>query len=143
LKEVQSRYSIYLDNYIKSANIEAETLLMIAKKQILPVVMDWQAKLALELFNIKAISVEAAATHQKMFDMVSEYLAGLEENIEKLRFSKGIAGQTRDIKKQGILFRDQVRVAMAGLREVIDKLEVFMPRELWPFPTYADILFYQ
>lgn len=143
LKETQSRYAIYLDNYIKSANIEAETLLMMSKKQILPVVMDWQAKLATEYTQIALVSQQAAVIHKKMFDLVSGYIIELENGIEKLRFAKNIAWQSKDIKKQGVLFRQHVKSAMELLREIIDKLETTVPRDLWPFPTYADILFYQ
>lgn len=143
LKEIQSRYATYLDNYIKSANIEAETLLLMARKQILPVVMMWQANLARDIASIKLISDEACLTHHNLFTTVSALVKALEERIEKLRFAKIVATQSSDIKKQGFLFRDQVLVAMAKLREVIDKIEVIVPKELWPVPTYADMLFYQ
>lgn len=142
-KEIHSRYAIYLENFIKSANIEAETLLMMCKREIMPVVCQWQGKLANDILQIKQINADYCKPQVKLLDTISQLLAEFEEAVEKLRFSKIVATQTKDIKKQGILFRDQVLVSMANLREIIDRIEVIAPKDVWPFPTYADILFYK
>ncbi|MEG2414048.1 MAG: glutamine synthetase III [Clostridia bacterium] len=142
-KEIESRQSIYYDNYIKTAYIEAETMLMITKKEIMPSVMRWERELAQEINDLRAVNENLGKVQATALSKVSELLDQLETRYEKLKFAKATATQTRDLKKQSIIVRDQILTSMESIREVVDKLETLIPREMWPVPTYADILFYQ
>ena len=141
VKEMESRRAIYLDNYVKSANIEAETALLMARSQILPAVMRWQYTLAKQANEISKIDPELAAVQTSMLKNVSALVKGLKENIDALQTAKDGAFAATDTKKQAILFRDRVKLVMERLRDYSDKLESVTPKEMWPFPTYADILF--
>lgn len=143
LKEVISRHEIYLENYVKSANIEAETMLMIARQEILPCVMRWQAELAKQLNELKAVDPSFGQVQAKLLETYTSLVVQLDMATENLRVVKLTSSQTNDIKKQCILFRDRVLDAMEKLRAIADKLEVLTPKKEWPFPTYADILFYE
>ncbi len=141
-REIESRQSIYLENYIKSAGIEAETLLMMAKQNIIPAVMRYQAELATQVEALNKISPAISSVQSKQLANISGLLSELATGIEKLKFAKNTASLSKDINKQAFLVRDQVLVLMENIREVIDKLETIMPKQDWPYPTYADILFY-
>ena len=142
-REIESRQSIYLDNYVKSAGIEAETMLMMGRREILPAALNWQAKLAEQIHSLHAIGKNLAQVQEKMLADLCELVSKLDMQLDKLRFAKTTAGQSKDINKQAFLVRDQVLGCMDMLRETVDHLETVMPRDLWPYPTYADILFYQ
>lgn len=145
-REIESRQAIYLDNYIKSAGIEAETMLMMARQEILPAAMRWQSELAEQIARLRAVAGSGrslSAVQEKALSNLSELIGQLDSNLERLRFAKSTAGLSKDINKQAFLVRDQVLASMANLRETIDRLESVMPRDMWPYPTYADILFYQ
>lgn len=141
-REIESRQSIYLENYIKSAGIEAETLLMMAKQNIIPAVMRYQAELASQVEVLNRLSPTMSSVQTKQLANISGLLSELASGIEKLKFAKNTASLSKDINKQAFLVRDQVLVLMESIREVIDKLETIMPKQDWPYPTYADILFY-
>ena len=143
IKEMESRRAIYIDNYVKSANIEAETALMMARKQILPAVLKWQYKLAKQVDELGDIDPKFAGTPRRMLGEVSVLVDELDEDIVKLNSAKEGALSAADPRKQAILFRDRVLPAMAKLRATADKLETICPKDVWPFPTYADILFYE
>ena len=143
IKEMESRRAIYIDNYVKSANIEAETALMMARRQILPAVLKWQYKLAKQVDELGDIDPKFAATPRKMLGETSALVDELDADIDKLNSAKEGALSAADPRKQAILFRDRVLPAMAKLRATADKLETICPKDVWPFPTYADILFYE
>ena len=115
---------------------------MMVKQDILPAVMHHQSELALELYNLRNVSPALGGIQEKALFDISELLSQLVERTEKLKFAKNTTSQTKDTIKKAYLVRDQVMVAMAAIREVIDKLETIMPKSEWPYPTYSDILFY-
>ena len=143
IKEMESRRAIYIDNYVKSANIEAETALMMTLRQILPAVMKWQYKLAKQVDELSEIDEAYAKTSKRMLADISRLVDKLDDAAEELQTAKDGALMAADPRKQAILFRDRVLPVMNGLREIADKLETRVPKEIWPFPTYADILFYE
>ncbi len=143
IKEMESRRAIYIDNYVKSANIEVETALMMTRRQILPAVMKWQYKLAKQVDELSEIDEAYAKTSKRMLADISRLVDKLDDAAEELQTAKDGALMAADPRKQAILFRDRVLPVMNGLREIADKLETRVPKEIWPFPTYADILFYE
>lgn len=143
IKEMESRRAIYIDNYVKSANIEAETALLMARRQILPAVLKWQRKLAEQVEELGEIDPKYTKTSSRLLAETTELVDTLDENIAALHAAKEGALAAADPRKQAILFRDRVLPAMANLRATADKLETVCPKDVWPFPTYADILFYE
>ena len=139
IKEMESRRAIYIDNYVKSANIEAETALMMARKQILPAVLKWQQilpavlkwqyKLAKQVDELGDIDPKFAGTPRRMLGEVSVLVDELDEDIVKLNSAKEGALSAADPRKQAILFRDRVLPAMAKLRATADKLETICPKD--------------
>ena len=139
-REIHARYDIYLDQYSKQINIEALTALDMVKSQYIPAVMAFVAELAGDISTLKAVSastkvqvglLKAAST---LLESAQEKVFALEKALEK---SQGIS----DVSRQAESYRDDVFTAMGCLREDIDALERITPRDLWPVPTYADLLF--
>lgn len=141
--ELHSRYEIILETYIKTINIEALTMIEMAKRQILPAVIDFTTSVANSINSIKdtGISVDISA-QSELLEEVSSLLASLKKNISILEKAVADAANTTDdTYKQALMYKDEVFVKMGELRAVADKLETLVDAELWPFPTYGDLLF--
>ena len=141
--ECESRYEILLEQYAKTIKIEALTALDMGRKQILPSVISFQGTLA---SNISAINdcnkASSAATVTKLFDNLSADIDALDKALCALEASieKSEEDET-DSFKHASKFRDLVCPSMLAVREVADKLEMYVDEEFWPFPTYGDIFF--
>jgi glutamine synthetase len=141
--EMESRYEIGLENYIKTINIEALTMLEMAKRQILPAVIKFATNQAASINTIKATGVAADLSAQtELLTEVSSLTAKLKKNIAVLEDSVAKAENAHgDTYAQASLFRFDVFEKMDQLREVADTLETLVDKEVWPMPTYADLLF--
>ena len=126
-RELDSRYEVWLEQYIIKANIEAETADSIARTMILPAALRYLA-LAADA-DVDAIGEEAKP-------LVEELVAAIKELDEANQYPKGIEGM--DL---AIYARDKQLAAMERVREAADKLEKIVPDDLWPLPKYAEMLF--
>lgn len=139
--ELHSRYEIYLENYIKEINIEALTMLDMAKRQIVPAVIEYMSDVAGSINKVKAASAKANTNAQEallveltgVFNSFTQNIANLEKALEH--------DASGDTLKHAQYFRDVVFVAMSKLRVDGDKLETMVDANVWPLPTYADMLF--
>ena len=141
--EMESRYEIALENYIKTINVEALTMIEMAKRQILPSVIKFATNLAVSINTIKATGVAADLTAQtELLTEVSSLTAALKKNIAVLEETVEKASNAHgDTYNQASLFRFDVFEKMAALREVVDTLETLVDKDVWPMPTYGDLLF--
>ncbi|MBN2085817.1 MAG: glutamine synthetase III [Anaerolineales bacterium] len=141
--EMESRCEIMLETYIKTINIEALTMLEMAKRQILPAAVAYISELAGSIQGVKAAGLNADTGAQAgTLTEVSAIAASFQKNIALLEGKLGKAnGMHGDSYKQACAFRDSVFAQMALLREDGDKLEAVVDASLWPYPTYSDILF--
>jgi len=141
--EMESRYEIALEIYIKTINIEALTMIEIAKRQILPSVIKYATNIAASINTIKATGVIADLTAQiEILTEVSSLTGSLKKNIAVLEETLEKASNAHgDTYAQASLFRFDVFEKMGTLREVADTLETLVDKEVWPMPTYGDLLF--
>ncbi|SEO25927.1 glutamine synthetase III family protein [Propionispora vibrioides] len=141
--ELESRYEISLENYIKTINIEALTMIEIAKRQILPAVIKFATNLAASINTIKATGLAVDLTVQtELLTEVSSLAAALKKNIAVLEDAVEKASNAHgDTYKQAELFRFDVFEKMGTLRDVADTLETLVDKDVWPMPTYGDLLF--
>lgn len=141
--ELESRYEISLENYIKTINIEALTMLDMAKRQILPAAIKFATNIAESINSIKAtgLSVDINAQAELLTEVLSltnEFKKNISELEKAVNDASNING---DSYTQACYYRDSVFVKMGALREIGDKLETLVDAKLWPLPTYADMLF--
>ena len=138
--ELFARGEIFLNSYSQAINIEALTMLNIAKRQILPAVVSYSSRLANAAGAVTAAGV-SADTQVAMLEKVCALLKSLKKSIELLEKAVEKAAKIEDAAKQAEDYRDSVIVAMQALRKPADELETIVDADLWPLPTYAEMLF--
>jgi glutamine synthetase len=138
--EIESRTEILLENYSKIINIEALTMVDMARKQIIPAGFEFSKKLTDSIVAKKSVGVNYDS-EKKLADKVSALTNSILEATDvldaKLIDVKEVGGTEATAK----FFRNEVFSAMQSLRAVADELETITPETIWPFPTYADLLF--
>lgn len=139
-QELKARTEILLEAYVKWINIEAETALNIAKRQILPACCDFAAKLGSGIAAVSGAGV-SADTQVKLLKRVSGLIAKLDSAIEVLDIARAKAAETEDAAKQATAYREKVVPAMGAVRAPADELEMIVDAEVWPLPSYAEMLF--
>ncbi|CAA7601244.1 Glutamate-ammonia ligase [Acididesulfobacillus acetoxydans] len=139
--ELHSRYEILLEQYAKNVNIEAQTMIHMVKRQILPAGMKYAAELAQGIGAIKAVSQASVSVQEGKLREVSAALASVQQKLSELEKACEEAKSVADTYAQGVFYRDVVFKAMGSLRADTDRLEMQVDAELWPLPTYAEMLF--
>ena len=141
--EVLSRYEIQLDVYSKTINIEALTMIEMAKRQILPAVNRYVSQLS------KAMSLKMTVTpllnNSMEKDLISK-LSGLEDKAyaqtnELQKLLNRAPSYDSDKLVCATYYKDKIIPAMNRLREYCDEMEANTAFDVWPFPTYGDLLF--
>ncbi len=141
--EVESRTEILLEGYAKTINIEALTMLDMAKKEILPVVLKYN-KEVFKTLKVKQdlglnVSVEKEQSYAvKLSNLTESFMSKIDELDEILLDAKN----HEDMLDLAKYYREYVFEAMQTLRMVADELETMVSAANWPFPTYVDLLFY-
>ncbi|MHB8124811.1 MAG: glutamine synthetase III family protein [Desulfitobacteriaceae bacterium] len=139
--ELHSRYEIFLEQYCKCINIEALTMIDITKRQILPVAIKQATNLAVSINAIKSVGADTSA-QSEILGETSTYLVALKKRLSELEKVTSEAKTIEDdCYAQGVYYRDSVFKAMGALRIEADNLETIIDAELWPLPTYAQMLF--
>ena len=138
--EMHSRYEIFLEGYIKTINIEVLTMLDIAKRQILPASLEYAGKVAATLSSLKTVAAKSS-TADKLLAELTSTIDSFGKNIEALEAVSADNGHSNDVLKHAEYYRDVVFTTMAKLRIDGDKLETMVDANIWPLPTYADLLF--
>ncbi len=140
--ELRSRYEINLENYSKTINIEALTMIEMVRKDILPAVSTYIRKLSEAAASTKTICPEIACTYE--IDMVKKlsYLADtMYQRLGELDRVTAEAATITDGQQNADYFGDTVLNAMQSLREVADEIETLVGEKYWPYPTYGKLLF--
>ena len=138
--ELESRAEILYETYAKTINIEAKTMLAMAKQQILPAVIKYQKTLAETVYFTNQISMDASVT-VALLSSVTGLLGEMKNAIDTLQVAADAAKALPEGKEKAVYYRDKVTTAMVALRTPVDKLEMIVDKDIWPMPTYADLIF--
>jgi glutamine synthetase len=136
-EELHSRYDIYVEQYAKHINIEAQCALQMVKRLYIPAVIRFSTELGA---SIAAVG-KGASVQKGLLAEVCTLLESAAKKVKKLEEETGKAQAIGQVDKQAAAFRDKVFTVMQSLRADIDALEGLMPSDLWPVPTYSDLLF--
>ncbi|MBR6793846.1 MAG: glutamine synthetase type III, partial [Clostridia bacterium] len=141
-EEMHSRYEIMVDNYCKTLNIEARTLNSMIRRDILPAVSREADRLAGTIIHKKQAIAGLSCTFeeellQELSTLTEELYTLCVEFERKRKYAKTI----EPFYDRGIYYRDEINTDLEKLRCIIDRMEVVIPAENWPFPTYYDLLF--
>jgi glutamine synthetase len=136
-REVHSRYETYLEQYSKTVNVEAKLTTKIGKTTILPAAMRYQRELAKNAIAVKEAGFGADTTLLKQVtDLIGKLLAGL-TGLDTASAHHGAADALAEAKH----FCTSVLPAMLKVREAADGLEAIVDDDIWPLPTFQEILF--
>ena len=140
--ELESRVEIEYETYAKTINIEAKAMIDIAGKQLIPAVIRYTTLLANSLSAVSNACPEADTSVQKELLLeTSALLSEAKVALSKLTDATETAQKMEQGQAQAEYYRDEVTTAMEALRAPIDQLEMIVDKELWPMPSYGDLLF--
>ena len=138
--ELNARTEILLEAYSMQINIEALTMLSMARRQIMPVAVKYAERL-----SNTAIAVKNAGADSKlqvaMLKKVCALAESLQNGIDELEKVTTAASGIEDNSKQAAAYKEKVVPAMQVLRDTADELETIVDADIWPLPTYAEMLF--
>ena len=142
VSEIPARCDIMLENHCKAVIIEANTMVDMARKQILPAVEGYAAELAASVAAKKAVAPNLACAYETglvtklsgLTDQIAEKTNELESAVLELK-------NAESVKEESFAIRDTILGKMAALRAVADEAETQTSSDYWPFPTYGELLF--
>lgn len=139
--ELHSRYEILLENYSKTINIEALTMIDMVNKHVIPAVVGYQKELANLILSKKSVSQDIETTlEENLLKRISRLTASLEKRLEHLTRETVAVRDIKDNLELARAYRERVYMAMSELRLVVDELEMITGSKHWTLPTYAEIL---
>ena len=141
-KELESRVEIEYEAYAKAINIEAKAMIDIAGKSIIPAVIRYTTRLADSIIKLKTAmaDIEPYAQSSILID-VNEHLKSAKLALENLIKLMDDAGEVVGVDKHARYMREVIVPAMEELRKPVDELEMIVDKDLWPMPSYGDLLF--
>lgn len=139
--ELKSRSEILYESYAKALNIEARAMIDMAGKQIIPAVIKYTTALANSINSVKAACDADVSVQTELLKDVSLLLAEAKTALKNLTEIAEKAYAMEEGRQQAVCYRDEVKAAMEALRTPVDKLEMIVDKEMWPMPSYGDLIF--
>lgn len=140
--ELQSRCEIMLENYVKTVNIEALTMVDMVKKNYLPAIESYIYDLAKTTSLMQSVSKNVKCGYEvSTIEKLSALTDEISASEEKLEKAVAALKSSDDVMASSIVVRDQVIPAMNELRKYVDEAEMLSSEESWPFPSYGKLLF--
>ena len=141
-KEIESRCEIMLENYCKQVRIEANTMMDMALRQILPAITGYADKLSETVSSKKSVNASLACSYEtdviSKLSVLADQIYTRSEELEKAIIS---LGSVEDIIAESAAIRDTLLPKMGELRAAADEAETLVSSEYWPYPSYGDMLF--
>ena len=135
-RETQSRQDIYLEQYVKTVLTEAKLTVEIARTMIFPATVRYQSQLAATCTNLKQLGY---TFDTDTLDEITKLVKALQDGATALE--KTLAHHSNGILDEAKHCCNQILPAMGKVREAADKLEGLVADDLWPLPTYQEMLF--
>ena len=141
--EMRARYEIHLDNYSKTINIEALTMVDMAIKDILPAVSSFVKQLSDTIISKKSAIGKIDCTYEE--SIIKEISSLENDTFKKVNeietLLKTAKESDKTAQKTAEYYKDVIIPKMSEIRALVDRMEVLTGRNYWPYPTYADLLF--
>jgi glutamine synthetase len=138
-RELKARYEVAIEQYNKTLNIEGQLMVLMANCYILPAAFRYQGQLAESVAAVKAAGATSKEARRTL-DTIVKLTDECKQRVDKLQHLLEHEGGD-GVEKHAKYFRDKVVPAMEALREVGDELEAIVPHDVWPLPTYREMLF--
>lgn len=141
-EEVMARYEIKMELYSKTLNIEALTMVDMARKDILPAASAYAKKLSDAALAKKELGIDVEGSYElESLKQVSDLTSAILENTKVLEKALIAAKDAADFEQEAFYYRDEIFPAMTALRAVVDELEGIVDSKVWPYPSYGELLF--
>jgi glutamine synthetase len=137
-REVHARYEIFLENYNKTINVEGQLAVLMANRYILPAALEYQRLIGQSVAAVKAGGGNSASG-KKLLATYTKLVDKLRAQTDALAAALDHSGSSAE--KHAKYMRDKVVPAMNALRATADTIENLTPHEIWPLPTYREMLF--
>lgn len=138
--ELESRAEVLYETYTKSINIEALTMIDMATKQFVPAGTKYSKALADTVNSVREAGVEPEV-QMELLKETQSLLKDTKEALKNLMDVHSKAGEIHIGKERAYYFKDVVIPAMEALRKPVDRLEMLVDKEMWPMPSYGDLMF--
>ena len=139
--ELESRAEIQYEIYAKAINIEAKTMMDIVTKQIIPAVIRYTTVLADSINSVKAAGITDVSVQADLLKKTSKLLKTTNSAMNKLGKLVSQVESYPEGRERAVFFREKIVPAMDELRKPVDELEMIVDKEMWPMPSYGDLIF--
>ena len=139
--ELESRAEVKYEIYSKTINIEAKSMINIASKKIIPAVISYTTFLADSIVQVRRAGIDEVSVQEEQLRRVSTLLKEANDALKNLTKLDQKAEGMPSGQEQARFYHDGVFAAMTALRTPIDQLEHIVKKDLWPMPSYGDLLF--
>ncbi len=139
--ELKSRAEIQYEIYAKAINIEAKTMIDIATKQIIPAVIKYTTVLAESINQVRAVGDIDVSVQLGLLNRTSELLKETNQAMGALKELVEEISAVPEGRERAVFCREKVFKAMEALRKPVDELEMIVDKEMWPMPSYGDLIF--
>ena len=140
--EILARQEILFENYYKTINIEAQTLAMMARRNIMGAALKYEKLLADTVVAKKAAAADVStAVEEQQLGRLSELIGELYVRLDRLKGDMDREEEMTDVVELANYHRTTINGGMNKVREVVDELETLIPLDIWPYPTYGQILY--
>ena len=140
--ELESRYNAYAERYVTQLSIESKTLIEIANKDIIPAAIKYANLLADNIEKTSKIYTGMTTVQEDLLKMVLENITVIKTGITCLESKLFELGKIGSVSEQLAFAHDNFLKGLNDLREPCDTLEKIIDRNIWPMPTYKDLLFF-
>ncbi len=141
--EAMSRYEILLENYCKTLHIETCTLQDMLNHEFLPATLKYADQLTASILAKKQVCTSISTkAEEKQLAFATEKYEALYELVEKLHADTVAAEGMEDLLEQATFYHETIIPEMVSARELADAVEAVMPKDVIPYPSYSDMLFY-
>ncbi len=141
-EEVRSRCEILLENYCRTVRIEAVTMTDMAEREILPAMVAYQDTLAHAAYGKVRLGIDPSSYETDLLKRLNALTDLAERGVRTLTAQMAEAEALPDHAQKATAYAERVLPAMEALRRTVDEAESRMPAGAWPYPSYADMLFY-
>jgi glutamine synthetase len=138
-RELRARYEVALEQYNKTINVEGQLMVLMGNRYVLPAAYKYEGQLAATVSALKAAAAGGKET-RKTLDELCKLTDEFKIRLDRLQALLDHDGNGQ-LEKHAKYFRDKVVPAMTALRETGDMLEAIVPHDVWPLPTYREMLF--
>lgn len=141
-REVEARYEILQETYVKKIQIEARVIADLSMNHIIPTAITYQNRLIENvqgLMNMKMKS-DTYKTQSHIIEEISGHITGIKQNVDLMNVARLKADKEDHAEEKAIAYCERVRPLFDAIREHVDQLELFIDDELWPLPKYREMV---